>query len=717
MRSILYGSASLLVLCAADAAAAAQNAVVANPATAPNDVFNLGQIEQVTITGSLFAATINEATVSNEEAYKYNALTVDQALDLVSGAASGATGGPRNERLFFVRGFDRFESPLSIDGIRVYLPYDNRLDIGFFPTANLAQVQVEKGYVSVLDGPGALGGTVNLVTRKPAQDFEYDIRAGLSLADDGSYNGYNSSALAGGVIGDNYWQASLSSTKTDHWKLPGGFTAVPIQPAGDRLHSDSQDSSINLKYGYQPNSTDEYSINYTGDFGRKDATFSTIDPISTQKDWRWPYWNVQSLYFLSNTAVGETAYIKTRLYYDSFRNAVFSYDNPNENTQTTSTAFDSYYTDSAWGGSAEVGNQFGDRDTLKGAFFYRRDEHIQYQKIFAPQFSEPRQKSLEDTYSIAAENRFHVTSNLDFVAGASYDWRELLQAQSYVDPTAKTPGMFVKFPPANGQAPNGQAALIYNYSDAGHLYADVSDRSRFPTLFERFSTRFGSTLSNPFLQPERAINYEVGGGDNFFGNTHVDAAVYASRVEGLLENVPIEFCNTTSTTATTCTGVGGLPGTLTTVNQTQNVGNGWYFGTDISVDTVIRRDLQGGIRFTYINRNLNAQNPANPPLPANFHLTGEPDAQAFLFLTWAATRRLSMTPNLQVASNRWGNSLAGGYFYTGGLVLLNFEADYALTDSLDVQAGAHNLLDQNYQLVPGFPSQGRDYFVTLRLRS
>lgn len=718
MRAILYGSVSLLALCAAGAAVAKNNAVVANPTVIPNsDVFNLGQLEQVTITGSPFAATINEATVSNEEAFKFNAVTVDQTLDLVSGAFSGSTGGPRNERLFFVRGFDRFETPLSVDGIRVYLPYDNRLDIGFFPTAGLALVQVEKGYVSVLDGPGALGGAVNLVTRKPTQDFEYDLRAGLALADNGSYDGYNSSALAGGIIGDNYWQASLSSTKTDHWKLPDSFIATPTQAAGYRTHSDSQDSSINLKYGYQPNSTDEYSINYTGDFGRKDATFSTIDPVTTQKDWQWPYWNVQSLYFLSNTAIGDTAYIKTRLYYDSFRNAIYSFDNANEDTQTTSAAFDSYYTDNAWGGSAEVGNQFGDLDTLKGAFFFRRDTHIQYQEIFAPLFTEPHQKSVEDTYSVAAENRFHVTPDLDFVAGASYDWRELLQAQSYVDPTAKTPGMFVNFPLANGHAPNGQAALIYNYSDTGHLYADVSDRSRFPTLMDRFSTRFGSSLSNPFLQPERAINYEVGGGESLFGETQVDASIYASRVTDLLETVPIEFCNTTSTTAKNCTGAGGLSGTLTSVNQTQNVGNGWYFGTDISLDTVIRPDLVGGIRFTYINRNLNAHNPANPPLPANFHLTGEPDTQAFLYLTWEATPQLSVTPNLQVASNRWGNSLAGGYFHEGGFVLLNFVANYALTDTLDIQAGARNLLDQNYQLVPGFPSQGRNYFITLRLRS
>jgi outer membrane receptor protein involved in Fe transport len=60
-----------------------------------------------------------------------------------------------------------FQSAFFVDGIRVYLPADNRLDLGFFNTATLAEIQVEKGYVSVLSGPGAMGGALNLVTRKP----------------------------------------------------------------------------------------------------------------------------------------------------------------------------------------------------------------------------------------------------------------------------------------------------------------------------------------------------------------------------------------------------------------------------------------------------------------------------------------------------------------------------------------------------------------------
>jgi iron complex outermembrane receptor protein len=701
------------------ATASALAHTAAHAQTAPNDVFNLGQIEQVTITGSPFGQAISESVVTNEQTFKFNALTVDRAINLATGAASGTTGGPRNEKLYFVRGFDRFEAPLFIDGIRVYLPADNRLDLGFFNTATLAEIQVDKGYVSVLSGPGAMGGALNLVTRKPAQAFEYEARAGIALAGNGDYNGYNTSGIVGRNDGKMYWQASGAVTKTDHFRLSDKFTPTATENGGIRDHSYSRNYNLNFKIGATPNATDEYSLSYSGSWGRKNATLSVSDPVATQRDWRWPYWDVQSLYFLSNTKLGDTAYARTKLYYNTFRNGINSYDNANFNSQTTAKAFDSFYTDYAYGGSVEIGNTFFGRDTLKGALFYRRDNHVEWQTIFVPKFTEPHQQTLEDTFSAAIENRLNLTDRIDFVAGASYDWRHLIVAQDYNDPTAKTAGSFVNFPLADGHAGNAQAALIYNYSDTGHVYANVSDRARFPTIFERFSTRFGSTLSNPNLKAERAVNYEIGGGDNLFGNTRVDAAVFYSKIGNALENVAINFCDTTSATAKNCTGVNGLPGTLTVVNQTQNVGDGKYYGFEFSIDSTVTDTLQAGVRYTYVNRNIGSQNPANPQLPTNWHLTGAPYSQLFAYVTWRATQELSITPSIELASDRWSN-LSGNanvFLKTGSYFLVNFVADYALTDQIDFQVGARNLFDQNYQLVAGFPQEGRSFFLNLRYRS
>lgn len=87
--------------------------------------------------------------------------------------------------------------PLSIDGIRVHLPADNRLDYGRFLTTNIAEVQIAKGYASVLDGPGAMGGAINLVTRRPTKALDVDVRGTVNFDRDAGYAGYSTSARIG----------------------------------------------------------------------------------------------------------------------------------------------------------------------------------------------------------------------------------------------------------------------------------------------------------------------------------------------------------------------------------------------------------------------------------------------------------------------------------------------------------------------------------------
>ncbi|MDN3713561.1 TonB-dependent receptor plug domain-containing protein [Paracoccus cavernae] len=133
---------------------------------AAGKAFVLGTIV-LTASGEELGAGGTTAIVDSEEILHSNRQTLDDAMRVVPGVSVGNTGGSRNERLISVRGFDRLQVPLSVDGIRVYLPADNRLDFGRFLTPDLAEVQVQKGYVSVLNGPGAMGGAINLVTRKP----------------------------------------------------------------------------------------------------------------------------------------------------------------------------------------------------------------------------------------------------------------------------------------------------------------------------------------------------------------------------------------------------------------------------------------------------------------------------------------------------------------------------------------------------------------------
>jgi len=268
----------------------------AGPATVDGEagsvgIFTLGQLD-----------LIGGSTVTNEAMWTFNKNSLDQAASMVPGVTMQNTGGSRNERDIFVRGFDRFRVPLSIDGVRFYLPADNRLDFNRFLTPDLAEVQFQKGYVSVLNGPGGMGGAINMVSRKPTKEIELEGRAGSSFnGDAGDLNSWTTYAYAGTRQERYYAQVSGTILDQDHWNLSDDFDPVLLanEDGGDRDHSDIRDWRINAKVGFTPNATDEYSVNYTTQSGQKSAPLHVEgQQVLGPRFWEWPYWDITSLSWL-----------------------------------------------------------------------------------------------------------------------------------------------------------------------------------------------------------------------------------------------------------------------------------------------------------------------------------------------------------------------------------------------------------------------------------
>lgn len=680
---------------------------------APIGTFELGELStvlsEISVSGSGRESgglpTPSQSVVTARDVYTFNKNTLDDALTVVPGVSAANSGGSRNERLIFVRGFDRFQVPLSIDGIRVYLPADNRLDFGRFLTPDLAEIQVQKGYVTVLNGPGGMGGAINLVTRKPVRAAEAEFRTGVEVGNRGIPTAFTGFGLIGTRQENYYLQASGTIRDSNGWFLSQGFRPVPIgngppiEDGGRRDFSAVDDYRVNLKAALTPNATDEYSLSYTKQSGAKGAPYSVFEPVSGitpmplprgtafQRDWRWPYWDIDSLYFLSRTAIGDKSYLLGRAYHNSFNNLLSAFDNASLSSQRLPRSFDSFYDDTAYGGSIEFGTELIPLNTLKFAAHYRRDTHTERQ-FPAPGLPssviEPRQTSQEDTYSVAVENTFHATDQLDLVAGLSYDRNALRRAQDY---NASTRALF-SYPLGSTDAVNWQTAAIYRTSETGRVHASVSSRTRFPNLFERFSTRFGDAVPNPDLRPERATNYEVGWSELFLGSLRLSPAVFYSDIEDAIQSVSI--------------GNNQI--------QIQNVGTGRTYGYEVASELTLSPELFVGANYTFLIRELN--DPLRPALKP----TGTPRHQAFVWATWQATPALSFTPSVEAASGRFSTDrLENNFFKTGGYVLVNLQAQYALDAHATAAIGVRNLFDHNYSLAYGFPEAGRTVFANVRM--
>jgi iron complex outermembrane receptor protein len=684
--SVAGGAAIIAVLASAPALAQLRSAAVpstsgAGDSAAAANVFTLGEV-QVTARkrGEL---SLSSTTLSTEKLRTFAVRTPVEALNLIPGTVGSQTGGSRNEGVIYIRGFDRFETTLSIDGIKVYLPADNRLDFNRFLTEDLSEIQVAKGYVSVINGPGAMGGAINLVTRKPTAALNVELWTGSGFDNNGSANGYNIAGVIGTRADKYYFQVSGSRDDYDHFRLSDDYTPTSVQGSGERAHSYNNDWRMNLKAGWTPNDRDEYSINYIKQDGAKGAPYSIYDPIATQKYWDWPVWNINSIYALTHTQLSPHFTLDGKAYYNQFVNDLFSYSDAAQTLQNTPKAFRSYYDDSAYGGSLAMATDILPRNTLKGLFDFREDRHVQYETTFSPTiFTQPDQTSIEDTYSLALEDTFHPTAKLDIDAGLSYDWRRLLQAEDY------NAGL-IHYPLANSDALNGQAAVTYHISDTSKIYADVSDRTRFPTLFDRFSSRFGGAISNPGLRPERAANYEFGGSTLIAPRVKFEGAAFYSDVQDIIVSVPLIY--------------EGTP-----ITQSQNVGHGQYYGFETAVTADVTPTLDLGANYTFIRRIVD--NPATP----GFELIGVPASKSFIYADWRLLSAFTITPSLDIASSRYTTNTAGtAYFKTGSYVLANLGMIWHITNHLDVQAGLKNIFDRNYQLAYGYPEAGRTEYATL----
>ena len=662
-------------------------------------VFTLGQLD-----------LIGGSTITNEAMWTFNTQSLDKAVEMAPGVTSHSAGGRRNERDIFVRGFDRFRVPLSIDGVRIYLPADNRLDMARFLTPDLAEVQIQKGYVSVLNGPGGLGGAINLVSRKPTKEFEAEARSGLVMNGDVSdMNQWSSYAYAGTRQKGYYAQISGTIVDQDQFNLSDDFRPAtpstpfdpffPYEEGGARDYSDFRDWRINVKAGITPNATDEYSINYTTQSGEKNAPLHVAkEQLQTQRYWNWPNWDITSLSWLSKTQIGDASYFKSNAYYNTFDNRLSSFDAPSAivdpySEQTRPYTFDSDYEDYAYGGFLEFGTELIPYNTTKAAIHYRRDNHAE-RNFARPDdpvntYVEPWQHNIEDTWSFALENTLHVTKRFDVVAGVSYDYQDVKEAQDF----SSTTRLVVDNELTTNDAWNYQGGAIYRFSPTGDFHATVSSRTRFATVFERYSTRFGYAIPNPDLAPERSTNYEIGATETLFGQARVSGAVFYSDLKDAIQSAYI------------------IDGTGRVFSQNQNV-NGEHYGFEVSVDWDLAPGLRVGGNYTYLQRAYDYITPGTRP-------EGTPDHEAFLYLAWEALPNFTITPSLALASDRNSIVTSGttrSYIETGAYALVNVQAEYKFTENFTAAIGGTNLTDENYSLAEGFPEAGRQFFANARVK-
>lgn len=126
-------------------------------------------------------------TVIHTDAFEGEGKSVEDLLSETVGVQVRRFGGPGQRSEISIRGSTGSQVVLQIDGVRINDARAGAVDLSTLPVELYERIEVSRGGGAAQAGSGAIGGVVNLVTRRPGDRPRTD--ATLEAGSFGSYSG------------------------------------------------------------------------------------------------------------------------------------------------------------------------------------------------------------------------------------------------------------------------------------------------------------------------------------------------------------------------------------------------------------------------------------------------------------------------------------------------------------------------------------------------
>jgi iron complex outermembrane receptor protein len=687
---------ALLVPLAAQDAAVAGEAAADEAAELPAGEVMAGEVVELPA-AEVVEEFINPNSVSREQMDREGSLDLWEALRNVPGVirSSGSDDGGEG---FRVRGFDSSRMPVFIDGVPFESPYKGDADYSRLLTADIEEVEVQKGFSSMLLGPNTMGGAILLQTAKPKAPLEAGYETSLDADSRFNYSGSLNTLYAGSKQERFYAKGTAQFRAIDHWLLPDSFVPSYDSPQkkGERLYSDSRDIKATLLGGWTPSGNFSLNGSYTlldADKGRSPPEVNK--PAAAAYD--WPLWRRHTATLdaaYEGAFLDRPLYGKGLFYFDKFdtrliRTAAYTQDIEND--------------DYILGGRLEGGLDLNGWNNIKAALnlkqeaHRRRDNSAQALTITENTFSGGAEyemllplrfrRSLDSSLRLSAGLGFDILQPLEFWAARDMSRTSLRYMFSW------QAGAFLDITPKH--------TLRFTYAKKNHI----------PSMWQRYEQIYGDvwddSVPNPDLKNETAYHYELGYRGMSPPNAlnmslALDAAIYYADLYDMIAEGDI------------ATSTGG------TTSMRVNIDKTAYYGFELGLTLYLCKWVSAGGAFS-ANRYEIKEGASGYHIEGNFPRS---TASAYVILTPFASlaprplQTLALTPAYEYEGPRYSRFTRLG---TGAVIgryhLVSLKLTSELDDHFSFSAGIDNLLDAQYSLDSAYlPMPGRSFNFRLAVR-
>lgn len=645
IRNLAAGTAAVVVLSCSHSAAHAQSSaeqlseIVVTADRAP---------EQLNRTGSSISVVSGETIATSNPGSLVDALRTVPGLDI---SENGGPGGTANVRL---RGGNTGQTLVMIDGIRVNDPTAASGDFEFamFTPSAMERIEVLKGPQSALYGSDAMGGVINIITKKGSGPAQVNVRT--------EAGSYGTVMTQGSLTGTNgpWSYAFTGGGQHSNGFSRYGYRIPALEARFPKLENDSFDRvGGSARIGYDAGEGIRLESGIVHSFTRAayDAASGTYPDTGSSTD------------RLLQTVYG-------RVGIDSF-GGVLTHNITVSNTHTERSFNELSYPLSMRpppGATARIldywGNSLGAeyQATLKlgafGSLIYGAKTQSETAQTFTtgilptPTAMTSTLSKRQDTNSVFALWSVPIGERLNITLGGRVD--------DVVD--------VARFE-------TWRATAAYNITETGtKFHASAGTGAKAPTLFQLYSQANGT----PSLSPETNFGYDAG----------IDQSLFNGRVVVSVTGFATDYSNLINFVSFTPSACAADQKTGCYNNVARAETSGLEVGANVDV-------IPGLMKFNAAYTYLHAQDLGNDTV-----LARRPKNFARFALTITPTDKWMIEPRVTTVSKRFSSANQVGQ--VDAYTRVDLYTEYKIDANWKVFARGENILNEHYQEVLNFGTTG-----------
>lgn len=158
--------------------------------------------------------------ITSQELEKKQVFTVGDALREEAGIDIARQGQPGGQSSVFIRGANSNQTLVLVDGVRVNSAYNNAFDFANLSLDNVERIEILRGPQSTLYGSEAMGGVINIVTKRGAPQ-----PTGSATFEAGSFDSFRPSASFATTAGKLSLAGAGSYFTTENDRINSAATA------------------------------------------------------------------------------------------------------------------------------------------------------------------------------------------------------------------------------------------------------------------------------------------------------------------------------------------------------------------------------------------------------------------------------------------------------------------------------------------------------------